>query len=365
MAADIQQKRVPEMDVLTVRRSLKGQGDIIRELESLAPAVSDLLTGPPMALSLGFPRDGITDFDLCFPVNGPVERDGFELKRLPELPLLTVTHRGPIAGGPEGSSLADSWKEFAEFVGSRSLLLGDDPQRYIYHEGIGSADVEPPHYVLEIQCSYHLPMWLEAFAGGLSQCVDEPVAERILEGSEELADALDGRRAASWVQGAVARLDEAVSDERARACVLNACAHHYIVQSGEVMASLWEESGHDLRALLELVSAEPLLGSTYWIDESGPEPLLMIRRRPARMDAYEKAEDPAEKRYQACFCPLVRDALREGKPVSRTFCHCSGGWYVQEWAIVFGQDPEVALVETMLEGADACVFAVKIPAAFL
>jgi len=116
---------------------------------------------------------------------------------------------------------------------------------------------------------------------------------------------------------------------------------------------------------MEKISEEPLLGSTYWIDESGDDPVLYIKRRPARMEAYEKATDPAEKRYHACFCPLVRDAIREGKPVSRTFCHCSGGWYVQEWEIVFGEKPEVELVETMLEGSDACLFAVKIPSGML
>jgi hypothetical protein len=38
---------------------------------------------------------------------------------------------------------------------------------------------------------------------------------------------------------------------------------------------------------------------------------------------------------------------------------------VQEWEVVFGERPRVDLVQTMLEGADSCVFAVHIPEGFL
>ncbi len=146
---------------------------------------------------------------------------------------------------------------------------------------------------------------------------------------------------------------------------MNACAHHYIVQSGMVIEAAWKASGKDLRKLVARITDEKLLGSRYWIDDSGSQPLIMIQRRPARPEEYEKAATPAEKRYEACFCPLVRDAIRDGREISRTFCHCSGGWYAQEWAIVFGETPEVRLVETMLEGKDSCLFAVVIPNGWL
>jgi hypothetical protein len=365
MTADVIQKNVPSIHVLVVRRRLKGQIDVAHELASLLPSVADVLIGPPMALSIGFPRDGLSDYDFAFPVHESIKREGFTSKTLPSLPMFSITHTGPLKNGPEGTNLADTWGRFVEFVNRTGVLLGDDPQRFIYHEGLETLDSENERLVLEIQYAYHLPIWLGAFADGVSRHLDPKAAERVLAGGAGLAEAHDGARAAAWVQDAVERLDAETDNERARACILNACAHHYIVQSGEILSELWARSGGDLRKLIDLVTAEPALGSTYWIDESGLEPLLMIRRRPARMEAYEKATDPVEKRYQACFCPLVREAIRDQKPVSRTFCHCSGGWYVQEWEIVFGRKPEVELVETMLEGADACVFAVKIPAGFL
>jgi len=318
-----------------------------------------------MALRTGFPRDGKSDFDLAFPIREPMERDGFTTKTLPSLPVFSIPHKGVLKNGPEGTNLADTWKGFVDFILSKGVLVGDDPVRFVYHDGLGSVGSDDERVVLEVQYAYHMPMWLEALEEGLSQRVNATAAERVMAGSEGLAEALDGRGAAEWVHGAVERLDDEISDEDTRARILNACAHHYIVQSGELLKTAWDEVGHDLRKLMKRITEEPFLGGKYRLDESGNEPLIYIERRPARQEEYDKATDPVEKRYQACFCPLVRDAIREGKPVSRTFCHCSGGWYVQEWEIVFGEKPKVDLVETMLDGADTCLFAVHVPDGFL
>jgi len=365
MSTDYPVKHVEPLHVLTVRRSLADQSEVAQELAKLLPSVSNLLTGPPMALRLGFPRDGKADFDLAFPVSEPIEREGFVCKELPALPVFSIRHEGVLKDGPEGTNLADTWKGFVDFVVSKGILVGDDPVRFLYHEGLESVGSEKEHVVLEVQYSYHMPMWIEAFREGVTRCVDADAAEQVLVGSEGLAEALDGARAAEWVQGAVERLDREVGDEETKACILNACAHHYIVQSGELLKAAWDEVGHDLRKLMKKITEEPFLGSKYWLDESGDEPLLYIERRPARQEAYDEATDPTEKRYQACFCPLVREAIRDGKEVSRTFCHCSSGWYVQEWEIVFGEKPQVDLVKTMLDGADACLFAVHVPDGFL
>jgi len=365
MTGDIELKDVTSLYALIIRRRLKGQREVAKEIASLIPQVAPVLVGPPMALAVGFPRDGLTDFDLAFPVRESQTLDGFTPMILPALPMFSITHRGMLENGPEGSNLSDTWNRFVEFVRSTAALLGDDPQRFIYHEGVESVGSDSENVTLEIQYAYHLPMWLEAFANGVTQELEREAANRVLEGMDALSERVDGTRAAEWIRAAIARLDQEVTDERSRACILNPCAHHYIVQSGEILRALWDQSDRDLRKLVDLISAEDALGSDYWIDESGTVPQLMIRRRPARLEAYNKATDPREKRYHACFCPLVRDAILAGDPVSRSFCHCSGGWYVQEWENVFGAKPQVDLVETMVEGADSCVFAVRIPEGFL
>lgn len=366
MHLDVSRIQTSPIHALVARRSLRTQVDVARELAALLPSVQDVLAGSPLALAIGFPRDGLTDYDLAFPVDHPLEREGFTHKTLPVVPMFSITHRGSLdkASEDEGT-LNTTWQRFIAYIRQHKPLLGDDPQRFVYHDGLDSLGSENEHVVLEIQVPYHWPLWLGAFERGVNASLDREEAAHVLAGSQDLVGEPDGERAAAWVQAAIDKLDGAVADDATRARILNPCAHHYIVQSAELMQTLWERAGKDLHTLVDLITAESAFGSAYWIDETGPEPLLMIRRRPARMEAYEKAIDPVEKRYHACFCPLVREAIRDGKPVSRTFCHCSSGWFVQEWRIVFGEDPDVRLVETLLDGAAACVFAVKIPPGFL
>ena len=357
-------KEVGPVHVLAVRRTVAGQREVVEAIATLRPSVGDVLSGPPTALVLGFPKEGKLPVEIAFPTQAPVSREGFATKTLPALRMFTITHVGPLEGGPEGETFQDTQRRLSSFLRDRKLLPGDDPERFLYHEGAETHGDRTDRYVTEVQYPDHLPIWLDALEAGTERAAGREAAARVMAGSEDLVSAHDGERTAAWVHGAIARLDREVEGEEDRASILNACAHHYIVQSADVLRQAWKETP-DLRTLVRRITDEALLGSRYWIDESGPEPLLLIERRPARAEAYGKATDPAEKRYQACFCPLVRDAIRAGKKVSRTFCHCSGGWYVQEWEVVFGEKPRVDLVETMLEGADSCVFAVQIPEGFL
>jgi hypothetical protein len=358
-------RAVAPLFVLAVRCRLSGQGEILGRICELEESVGSDLAGPPMALRLGFPREGKLDVDLAFPVAEGTQKHGFDARLLPPLSMFSITHDGAVEGGVEGTNLADTRLRLIEFMRGRGVLVGDDPERFIYHRRPSSADALAQRHTIEIQYPYHLPVWLDALAAGTARVAGGDAARRVMAGSEELAESLDGHRVADWVPDAMDRFDQEVPSECDRAAILNACAHHYIEQSGIVLRDAWLNSGRSLRRLVERISAEPVLGSRYWIDETGSQPLLCIERRPARPDAYAKATHPLEKRYQACFCPLVRDAIRDGRRVSRSFCHCSGGWYAQEWEIVFGVRPEVRLLESMLEGADACVFGVVIPEGWL
>jgi hypothetical protein len=351
--------------VVSVRRLLADQTAVARALSELLPQVADVMVGPPMALQLGFSREGEVDFELAFPVREGAAVPGFVARTLPAAPALSFAHEGALSGGPEGENYADAWRRCVNFVRGNKVLIGDPPYRFIYHEGLDSVGSDRERVRMEVQLPFHLRIWLDGLERGVLRVAGEDAVARVMAGSEGLARGFDGERAAVWIHEAIERLDAEVPEERDRACILNACAHRYILQSGEVLKEAWDASGHDLRQLVGAITDEPLLGNNYWIDETGPEPRLMIERRSPRPEEYERATDPVEKRYLACFCPLVRDAIRDGKEVSRTFCHCSGGWFVQEWEIVFGEKPEVDLVATVLAGDDSCVFSVRIPQGFL
>ncbi len=75
-----------------------------------------------------------------------------------------------------------------------------------------------------------------------------------------------------------------------------------------------------------------------------------------------KENNPNLRRYYACHCQLVRTAIRKGKPrISPTFCYCSGGYEKLHFNVIFDENVEVELLETLLKGDNRCRFAIKIP----
>jgi len=79
-------------------------------------------------------------------------------------------------------------------------------------------------------------------------------------------------------------------------------------------------------------------------------------------DAFLREEDPRMKRYYTCHCPLAREAIVSGGPgVPREWCYCSAGYGKLPFEVVFGEELEVELLESVLEGDPRCRFALKIP----
>jgi hypothetical protein len=77
---------------------------------------------------------------------------------------------------------------------------------------------------------------------------------------------------------------------------------------------------------------------------------------------YLKETDPLMKRYYMCHCPLARASILTGEPeVSPEWCYCSGGYGKQKFDMVFEEETEVEVLETVLGGDPQCRFSVKIP----
>ena len=362
--SDVRIKRIEAQPVLSVRRIVKGQHEVQSEIAALREGIEELLSGPPICRIIGPDPQGRLDVEIAFPVAEPQAIIGFTSQVLPEMAAFAIEHRGALTEGPEGTQIRDTVNRMLDFVRSKTPLVGDEPIRYIYHEGAETHGENLDAYRTEIQLPYHLPAWLRGLEDGVRATAGDDAAERVMAGSEGLSGALDAAKTAEWVAGAMQRLEQVIEDDATRACVLHGCSHRYLIQSAEGLWAKYELLG-DFRKLVEQVNADGSLAGTYTIDESGPEPLLIIERRPARPQAYAEASDPKEKRYLACFCPLIREAIRRGETSSRTFCHCSGGWYVQEWEPIFGEKPRVEVLRTLLEGEESCIFAVHIPAHLL
>ncbi|MEA4914919.1 MAG: hypothetical protein VB061_10145 [Christensenella sp.] len=80
---------------------------------------------------------------------------------------------------------------------------------------------------------------------------------------------------------------------------------------------------------------------------------------PAR---YLAASDPTEKRYYACHCPFVREAILKGESdISSDWCYCSAGFAKYPYEVVLGRELRVELLQSALRGDPVCRFAIHLP----
>ncbi len=80
---------------------------------------------------------------------------------------------------------------------------------------------------------------------------------------------------------------------------------------------------------------------------------------------YLHEKDEQMKRYYACHCGWVREAIRSGDEISPNFCYCSAGYHKRPFDIIFDQPVKADVIETVLKGDLVCRFAIHIPKQFL
>jgi hypothetical protein len=77
---------------------------------------------------------------------------------------------------------------------------------------------------------------------------------------------------------------------------------------------------------------------------------------------YLAESNPTMKRYYACHCPWVREAIRRGDVrLFEDFCSCSGGFHKKPFEVIFGQTLKVDVLESVLKGDERCRFAIHLP----
>ncbi len=89
---------------------------------------------------------------------------------------------------------------------------------------------------------------------------------------------------------------------------------------------------------------------------------IFITKIPYMVDEYLKTENEDIKPYLACHCPFVRSSVKEGKSsVPDEWCYCSGGFHKLIFDIIFGEEVEVELLESIISGDPRCRFSITIP----
>jgi len=89
--------------------------------------------------------------------------------------------------------------------------------------------------------------------------------------------------------------------------------------------------------------------------------IIYVTKIPYMAKKYLREKDPQKKRYYACHCGWVREAIKSGTKISPNFCYCSAGFEKRVWDVIFGQDVKADVLETVLKGNSICKFAIHVP----
>jgi hypothetical protein len=89
---------------------------------------------------------------------------------------------------------------------------------------------------------------------------------------------------------------------------------------------------------------------------------IYFTKIPYAPEHYLNETNPKMKRYYACHCPLARESILRDEPrISPTWCYCSGGFVKLRYDVIFDEETEVEVLESVLDRDLRCRFAVRIP----
>jgi hypothetical protein len=87
---------------------------------------------------------------------------------------------------------------------------------------------------------------------------------------------------------------------------------------------------------------------------------VYITKIPYNAVRYLHETDPKMKRYYACHCPLLREAILTGRPISPDVCNCSLG-HASHYLAGLGQQLKGEVLESAVKGDIRCRFVFYLP----
>jgi len=179
-----------------------------------------------------------------------------------------------------------------------------------------------------------LEMIIMEFAG-------EEVMEKVMDGSEDVFEKTDAEKKASWMKGAMERLDKLV-DDATRFKIMENCGFNCAkMNKGAIEEAVAKR--RKFKTAEEFIEAE----------QKNPAKGTKLARDGNVLYQYYTPQSYGVR----CYCEMV--AAAEGE-VSQTYCHCSKGFVKKLWEAVLEKSVDVELVQSVISGAKECKFAIHI-----
>ena len=164
-----------------------------------------------------------------------------------------------------------------------------------------------------------------------------------------------------WVKAVMERLDRLAGEDQKYDAV-SGCAHVFPQGQIDKLKAVYEEARsrtgdplHAVDAVIAFMADDPVWGER----PRRQGRVIYATKGPRDPQGHAAATSEMERRQAYCFCPLVRNHLDQGMPI--TFCYCGAGWYRQQWEGAIGQPVRIEVVQSILKGDDVCQFAIHLP----
>jgi hypothetical protein len=223
--------------------------------------------------------------------------------------------------------------------------------------------------------------WLDKFSSCLEHFAGETIRDQVMQGSQGLTMESDRREVVTWSCLAMQRLDE-LTDDQQRHDIMTGCACQYPKEDLVEVRQVYQRNG--LQAAHQLLQErfERFLGDTLQLEPSMIEEV--VRRgwglagelqgnkiiatkipKSGHLIDYLNESDPDKQRAYYCHCPRVREAIRwshgDSPVLSSTYCYCGAGYYRGIWERILEQRVEVEVLESVLQGDQACKIVIYLP----
>ncbi len=177
-----------------------------------------------------------------------------------------------------------------------------------------------------------MPFRITTFQANLEERVPDPSKTVLLQACEDFAALTSPQQKLRSLRQMMELLDREV-DEAVRWELMEACGRRCIGATTLKQARRLREEAGDLDDLLRRLNAAHIGGGHL-----------------------HREGDSIHAAYDRCYCGSVS---RARPPFPATYCHCSCGWYRQLFETLLDRPVEVALLGSIIQGADRCRFVIR------